>query len=61
MTYLRSMLKTIPFLIIIGAFGVSMLLVSTAPRPVKAQWAVSDGISYIKMALSHATQEVQAY
>ncbi len=61
MTCLNSIFKKIPSLIIIGAFGVSMLLVSTAPRPVKAQWAVADGISYIKMALSHATQEVQVY
>ncbi len=55
------MLKKIPALIIIGAFGVSMLLVSTAPRPVKAQWEVSDLIQYVNMALAYASQKIQLY
>lgn len=61
MTYFHSMLKRIPALIIIGAFGVSMLLVSATPKPAKAQWAVADGLAYVKMAIAHGTQQFQAY
>ncbi len=61
MTCLNSIFKKIPSLIIIGAFGVSVLLVSTTPRPVRAVWPVSDGLAYVKMALAHATQRIQVY